>query len=292
MNTIKIYTISFLLLSNVLFGLDFNLPQGIPTTYVNTREQFNQIDPVQKDALQYLKTASKTAHTVRFIFVRHGQTASNAIGGLPGSRTSGDPLTEEGIKQSLQVGKDLSETQLLFDAIYLSPTTRTRQTLEKMNQKIASSISFIEDERLHEKYHGRYEQFGPLTGDELAKVQKDYLVLKEKEIKENTGPQKPFLDKFTFSPDPAEVESLQNIYDRVTNFIHETYETSKDSGANILVISHSGVLKTLFMQEAYKMGYDIDYRSFEMQNGGILVIEVDELGMRVVASQGLSLKSP
>jgi len=266
------------------FSSDFHLFKNTDVTYVNNAEKFQQIPTIQQDSFQYLKSAENTANTVRYVFVRHGQTHTNASGGLPGSRTSNDPLTSKGEEQALECGKALKETSLSFDAVYLSPTLRTRQTLEKIQNEFDSILTLIEDERLHEKNHGKYEQYGSMDEEGRTKLKEDYKSIKTREI---DGPDKTFAEKFAHSPEPGEVESLSDIYSRVASFIEETYARSKKEGANYLVISHFGVLKTLFMQDAFKRGFDIDYRVHDLKNCGVVVIEMNAQGIQMVATNGI-----
>lgn len=102
-----------------------------------------------------------------------------------------------------------------------------------------------------------------------------------------------FAEKFSYSPDPDEIESLTSIDERVSQFLQETHledQREEPLVRNHLVVSHYGVLKTLFMSDAFKRGFDIDYRAHDIKNCGIVIIEVDEDGARVVATQGLSFK--
>lgn len=46
--------------------------------------------------------------------------------------------------------------------------------------------------------------------------------------------------------------------------------------------------KTLFMVDAFDRGFDVDYRAFDLKNCGVIVIEVDDEGFHVVATNGLS----
>lgn len=279
------YLMWIILMPYSLMAIDFSLSQ-IDACYVDSKDKFESNPAIQQDALEYLKNAEKTNNVVRYVFVRHGETPSNARGGLPGSRTSNDPLTEKGITQAIEAGKAIAETGVSIDGFYRSPTLRTEQTLFYLQQQMESDVLPTLDERLHEKYHGRYEQYGSLTEEETELLKQENALVKAKEIRENTGPSKTFLEKFHYSPDPQEIESIGAIYERVSAFFAETSPSSE--GRNFLVVSHYGVLKTLFMQDAYRKGYDLDYRIHDLKNCGIVVIEIDEEGPHVKATTGIT----
>lgn len=262
-------------------------PQSIH--WISSKEEFDAIPLKNSDAYTYLESVKKT-DKITVVFVRHGESLANTIKNLPGSRTSNSPLTPKGQLQAKECGQRLKSTNTLFKASYLSPTTRTRETENGIQLAIESSLIPIEKDELHEKYHGIYEQYQDLSGDELAALQQKNQILKEKEMAENMGPHLSFEEKFNYSPDPEQIESLAEIYLRLQKFFAEVAKTEK-LGESILVVSHSGVLMTLFMKEAYNQGFDIDYRSFSMKNCGVLVIEVDRTGQfEVVATNGLSFK--
>lgn len=276
------YLLSGIFMISYLPAIDLSLPQ-VNAVYVNSKDVFESIPAVQQDALEYLKSVKTTDNVVRFIFVRHGETPTNARGGLPGSRTSGDPLTEKGVIQATEAGRAIAETGISIDRFYRSPTLRTEQTMFHIQKQLGMESPSIQDERLHEKYHGRYEKYGSLSETEMEVLKQENALVKAKEIQENTGPSKTFLEKFHYSPDPQEIESLNSIYERVSTFLSDSSEEK-----NILVVSHYGTLKTLFMQDAYRNGFDLDYRIHDLKNCGIVVIEIDEEGAHVKATTGIT----
>jgi broad specificity phosphatase PhoE len=112
----------------------------------------------------------------------------------------------------------------------------------------------------------------------------------EKEIRENTGCSKSFDEKFNYSSDPEEIESLAQIHVRVKAFLSDIASEKKSavSMQNCIVISHYAVLKTIFMRDAFDHGFEVDSRAFDLRNCGIVVIEIDNDNMHVVATNGFS----
>lgn len=267
--------------------------------YVDSLKKFNEIPALQINPFSYLKSSEKksTKPKVRFVFIRHAETPTNVEGGLPGSRTSLDQLTEMGKLQAESLGKELLETGISFDEYFRSPTPRTKETLEIIQRILkTTAITPQIDERLHEKYHGRYERYQGLSQEARIQLKQDYLETKLDEEKNNRGPLKSFQEKFAYSPDSAHVESLSQIFYRISDFLNEMFqkEAVADSHEikNYLVVSHYAILKALFMYGAFLRGYDLDYRAHDIKNGGIVIVEVDSEGMQVVAADGLTFRSP
>lgn len=69
---------------------------------------------------------------------------------------------------------------------------------------------------------------------------------------------------------------MEAVYQRITGFIHQAHQ--EHSGKNILVVTHNGVMKSLFMADAAFRGADIEYRSFDLGNCAVVVLEVDAQG--------------
>jgi broad specificity phosphatase PhoE len=81
-----------------------------------------------------------------------------------------------------------------------------------------------------------------------------------------------------------EVESLQTVYERAREFL-----VQDRANGNYLVATHKGVKKALLMGLLKEEGIEVDYRSFELQNCSVFVIEVPRGGSpRLVAVNGLA----
>jgi hypothetical protein len=58
------------------------------------------------------------------------------------------------------------------------------------------------------------------------------------------------------------------------------------------VATHNGVMKALFMADSAQRGFDIEYRSYDLGNCAILVLEIDENDqMQIVATSGLKFRN-
>jgi broad specificity phosphatase PhoE len=81
------------------------------------------------------------------------------------------------------------------------------------------------------------------------------------------------------------MESMSDVYYRVLNFLREKHQIHL--GVNVVVTTHNGVMKALFMYASAIQGFDVDYASFDLGNASILVVEVNDNEVCVVAASGL-----
>ena len=84
--------------------------------------------------------------------IRHGQTDWNKEKVMQGQTDI--PLNETGKEQAREQGEKLKN--IVFDYIFCSPLTRTKQTLKNLNVKCKTKI--IYDDRLKERNYGEFEK--------------------------------------------------------------------------------------------------------------------------------------
>jgi broad specificity phosphatase PhoE len=238
---------------------------------ITQESEFNEIPAIRTDAYDYLGNTTQHEGKTRIIFVRHGESNSNAEKSIAG-RTLDSDLSSFGLLQAQAVGNRFLELDLHFDEVYSSPMTRAMKTARLAYPSHEKALNI--DERLHEKWYGPFEG---------ANADIYHAVVKKEEIE---IPQlKTFAEKFSYKADPG-MESSYEVYARVCEFIDDV--ESKHHGKNILVGSHGGLMKALFMADAALNGYLIEYRSFDLENCGIIVSEIDYCGaMQVVATRGV-----
>ena len=164
------------------------------------------------------------------ILIRHGQSLGNVDGVIykntPNHRV---PLTQKGIEQSIQSGKDLGK--IIGNGklqIYSSPYLRTRDTLNKIVSEIPCSIETMirEDPRIRE--HERPHYYEP-----------DQFVLMEKE-RDRFG-------KFYYRNKGG--ESGADVYDRISCFIESLHRefNYNDFPENVLIVTHGLALRIFLM---------------------------------------------
>lgn len=96
----------------------------------------------------------------KLVIVRHGETAWNAEGRLMSYTDLG--LNEAGKTQASQTAEVLGD--MSFDAVYASPTLRTRQTAEHILSQVHFRGDLEVDERLREV------NFGPFEGEKIEEL--------------------------------------------------------------------------------------------------------------------------
>lgn len=277
-----ILAMSLPLLANDTFPQD-HLPQ--PTLdFVKSVDEFQQIPTIATQAYDYLQNIPVAKAVSRFIFVRHGESTSNQEKSIAGRKLD-VVLSENGRDQAQKVGLNLKKREIPLDAVYSSPSARAQQTARLILEELKIQKDLQLDEQLYEKFYGPYE----------GATEQEYAPVKKIEEVHNSGPEKSFEEKFTFKAHP-DMESMADIYHRITQFLNKTHEEflkkvhEENAGQNVLVATHNGVMKALFMADAAKRGIVVDYRSFDLGNCSVVVIEVEGNDIRVVATNGLKFK--
>jgi len=239
-------------------------------TYIKNMQEFNEIPAVASDAYTYLKNTPITPSATRFIFIRHGESTSNKERTIAGRKLDVD-LSEKGIQQAKFVGLALANLKISITQFYSSPSLRAQQTVACIQENLLSQANPFLDERMYEKFYGPYE----------GATEEKYAPVKQAEEVDNSGHDKTFEQKFNYKYH-SEMESMADVLVRVMQFVSE--KSPAHQGQTVLVGAHNGILKALFMADAASKGYDVDYRSFIIDNCALLVVEVEGAEVRVMAS--------
>lgn len=177
----------------------------------------------------------------QLILIRHSESVWNLEGKFQGHRDS--PLTKTGIAQARAVAQRLSSVS--FAALYSSDLGRAHNT----SKIIAESCSChtIVDERLRERNLGIFEG---LSREELQSVYPD-----EYRSYKNAGPDYVIPNG----------ESARQRFARIVQCLEELAE--KHYGETIVVVSHGGVLESLFR---HAVGIPLEAeRNFKLLNCSI-----------------------
>lgn len=245
--------------------------------YVDSADVFHQIPAIKNDVYNYLKNTPLSFEKTRFVFIRHGESTSNQEKSMAG-RTLDVDLSDKGQTQALTCGLSLLENGILFDRVYSSPSLRAKRTAELVLEASHQKWILDLDERLYEKFYGPYE----------GASENAYAPVKRIEEIENSGPQKSFTEKFHFKAHP-DMESMAEIHQRVLDFLFDIAPQLK--GKTVFVATHNGVMKALFMADAFLKGYDVDYRSYDLGNCSLVIVEVMENRWEVCATNGLKFRT-
>lgn len=196
------------------------------------------------------------------IFLRHGQAKNNVEKILAG-RTSGVPLTDEGISQAEYAAGLLARMDI--SAIYSSPIQRAEDTARIVGD--ATSVDVTVDDRLTELDMGKFTGMGY---DEIYKTHGNVFLKfynEELEIAHNG------------------VETFVQVKKRVTEVVD--YATKKHPDQNVVLVTHMDPIKAM-LSIALNISSD---RLLEMiiANGSLNVFREDNgrflvLGLNVVDS--------
>jgi len=152
----------------------------------------------------------------RLLFVRHGQTESNAARRYMGQTDS--PLTDLGWRQADAVAQRLA--QLPIDALYASDLGRTMATATAISSTCGQPV--IPDPRLREQDFGRFEG---MTVDELLEAYPEAYA----EHRQRT------LETAVHGG-----ESSLQVRERVASFIDDILK--RHPGKTIVAVAHGGVM--------------------------------------------------
>jgi len=150
---------------------------------------------------------------MRVTLVRHAEVQENYIGKYNGHIDI--PLSKNGKNQAKEVAQKLSHVK--FDKIYCSDLIRAKQTLEAFEIETDP----IYTDKLREKSWGKHE------GKSFQEIQEEGIEYID-------------FEQWLLALDG---EDLNSYKERVREYFYETI--FKDDCQNILVVTHSGVIKTM-----------------------------------------------
>lgn len=260
------------------------------------QDHFQEPMPVIKESYQFDEFiaaincgySSHTTTATRYYFIRHGESLGNKERIYAGQTLDVD-LTEQGERDAVRAGLNVKAMQeelgWAFDHVFSSPSLRARRTIEIALAQIASLVrEFPSDARLMEKHLGEYD--GKPMDEEYRIRTKAW----ENEIENSST----FWERFNCKHDPSnqQEESICQVFDRVVEFLTEKSCQEEFHGKNVLVGSHGGVLKTLLIAHAaVNLRVILDYHRFEVPNGSLLIVEINEGNMKVIHTEGFKFRA-
>ncbi len=157
---------------------------------------------------------------MKLIFIRHGQTDWNVLGKIQGSNDI--ELNENGLKQAIELGERVKESDLTIHNIYSSKQKRAYKTALILSE--ATKVNCIPVDGLEEINFGKWEG---LTWDEVTSNYKEEYEIWRKDR------------RYVNAPDG---ESYQDLLDRVLRVIHTILEKeTKD----VAIVTHGAVIMCL-----------------------------------------------
>lgn len=175
----------------------------------------------------------------KIFFVRHAETVYNIENRFCG-RTD-IPITENG----KSTAKALGETKVFdreFDFYFVSPLRRTSETLQEM----------YPDKELY-----------PIISSDITEIDLGSWEGKNKDSVDQELRKEFLLGNYT----PPNGETHEDVYKRLKHFIHDI-STRYPSNSSILVITHSGIIRTL------KRMYNLDSKKTKTDNLEYIIIDI------------------
>ncbi|MEK6264723.1 MAG: histidine phosphatase family protein [Clostridium sp.] len=198
---------------------------------------------------------------MKIYITRHGETQWNKEGKMQGWKNS--DLTEKGVDNAIKLGKSLEHID--FDCIYCSPLGRATDTAKYIRGDKNTEIIIIES--LKEMGFGAYE------GMENEKVKEMYTQ------QQYNFWNKPDLYKTT---DGERFEELINRVNKVLKHI-----TNNATGENILIVTHTLVIKALYLIIKNRSLKDFWKPPF-MYDTCLTVLEVQDTKIEIIIEADVS----
>ncbi|MDE6517052.1 MAG: histidine phosphatase family protein [Acetatifactor sp.] len=160
---------------------------------------------------------------MKIYLIRHGETDWNLEQRLQGATDI--PLNENGLELARETAQGLRD--VAFDVIYTSPLKRARQTAEIIRGE--RDIPLIDEPRIREIGFGIYEGY--------CCSPKNFTI-------PDPAFMNFFMDPGNYIP-PQGAESIEQLCQRTTDFLHEVAYSPDNAGKTILFSSHGAAVKGL-----------------------------------------------
>ncbi|MBP7057573.1 histidine phosphatase family protein [Candidatus Gracilibacteria bacterium] len=183
--------------------------------------------------------------TRHIYFIRHAQTDANHQNILMGGRAD-SPLTEEGQKSAIVLGKGLRDLPL--ERVYVSSNTRAQDTAKIIFAD--RNVPVIVSDQIKE------QDFGVMTGTQMKDIPADI----DQQYRE---------DPYHFSH--KEGESMSALKERVGAFMKSEIERSPYT--HIAIVSHENVIRAAI---AYMKDIDREVMTMKINNCSITHYIYDE----------------
>lgn len=187
---------------------------------------------------------------MKLILLRHGQSVWNLENRFTGWTDVG--LSETGVQEALQAGKDLKATNLTVDVVFTSVLKRAIETFELANKTLNLNVPVYRSWKLNERH------YGALQGLNKAETAQKYGDEQVKLWRRSAGTRPPLLNADdsrnpAFSPlyegvDKTKLPLGESLNDTVVR-VKECYESEiaplLQQNKNVLISAHGNSLRAL-----------------------------------------------
>ena len=187
----------------------------------------------------------------KLVLIRHGESEWNKLNLFTGW-TDVD-LTEKGIGEAKEGGKQLKEGGFTFDIAFTSVLKRAIKTLNIVLEEMGMDwLPVVKDWRLNERHYGALQGLNKAEtaakyGDEQVLVWRRSYDVPPPSLEENderypaNDPRYKYVDK----RDVPLTESLKLTVDRFLPFWHDTIAPTIKSGNKVIIAAHGNSLRAL-----------------------------------------------
>jgi 2,3-bisphosphoglycerate-dependent phosphoglycerate mutase len=159
------------------------------------------------------------------IVLRHGQSTFNKANILAGWKDV--PLTEFGKKEAIDAANKLHKYN--FDYVFTSDLKRTKDTCSIVKSTLNQNFMIKSSSALKER------NYGELTGQN------------REQLKNLFTPEQVSIWRRSYSEKPPNGESLDDVKNRCGSYFDKNILPLLNQNKNILIISHSNTLRSLFV---------------------------------------------
>ena len=222
---------------------------------------------------------SRSRHTYKVVFVRHGQSQWNFENRFTG--WSDVDLTKLGREEAKQAGNVMKEQDFHFDVAHTSLLTRAIDTYSHIADEMG--ITYIPRQktwRLNERHYGALEGFNKAEtaekyGKEQVKAWRRAYDVPPPGLADNDERNPKFDNRYNHLPTSVlpRGESLKKTIERVLPYWYETICPQVLEGQNVIVVAHCNSLRAIVKHLAGVS--DEDIVRYEIPTGCPLVFEFD-----------------
>lgn len=162
------------------------------------------------------------------VLVRHGQSEWNLKNLFTGWQNPG--LTEKGVKEAHEAGRNLKAQGLVFDLAFTSVLDRAQRTLSIMLEELGQAdLPTLRDQALNER------DYGDLTG------------LNKDDARQKWGEEQVHIWRRSYDVPPPGGESLRDTLARSLPYYMKAIQPHVLDGKTVIVAAHGNSLRALVM---------------------------------------------
>jgi 2,3-bisphosphoglycerate-dependent phosphoglycerate mutase len=187
----------------------------------------------------------------RLVLLRHGESDWNRENRFTGWTDVG--LSEKGVKEAIEAGRQMREKGYVFDVAYTSVLKRAIKTLWLALEEMDSMwIPIHNSWRLNERHYGALQGLNKAETAERHGLEQTQIWRRSYDIPppplRSDDPRYPGKDPRYASLTPAELPLTECLKDTVARFLpywHETIAPAVSAGQRVLIAAHGNSLRAL-----------------------------------------------